>query len=141
MSYVPRKFQKYTTFYYYLFLLFCRHFFVYTTNFLDSWDTILDRTIQIQFTYLQKKDSGYVLYFVEVVFSNKFLNTGRYTNMPKDVNWLDDAQNKKSKWNEISWSIDLICFLQFTKLKMRGFGLSNYPIWKIIVGMLEFWRI
>ena len=33
---------------------FCRHFFVYT-NFLDSWDTILDRTIQIQFTYLQKK--------------------------------------------------------------------------------------
>ena len=54
MSYVPRKFQKYTTFYYYLFLFFCRHFFVYT-NFLDSWDTILDRTIQIQFTYLQKK--------------------------------------------------------------------------------------
>ena len=73
-------------------------FFVYT-NFLDSWDTILDRTIQIQFTYLQKIDSGCVLYFVKVVFSNKFLNTGRNTDMPKDVNWLDDAQNKKSKWN------------------------------------------
>ena len=54
----------------------------------------------------RKKDSGYGLYFVEVVFSNKFLNKGRNTNMPKDV-------------NQISWSIDLICFLQFTKLNIQ----------------------
>ena len=72
MSYVPRKFQKYTTFYYYLFLFFCRHFFVYTTNFLDSWDTILDRTIQIQFPICRKKTPDMYCILWKLFFQTNF---------------------------------------------------------------------
>ena len=106
-----------------LFIAICSYFFADIFWSIQTFQTvgILFQIEQYKYNLpiCRKKDSGYVLYFVEVVFSNKFLNKGRNTNMPKDVNWLDDAQNKKSKWNEISWSIDLICFLQFTKLNIQ----------------------
>ena len=93
-----------------LFIAICSYFFADIFWSIQTFQTvgILFQIEQYKYNLpiCRKKDSGYGLYFVEVVFSNKFLNKGRNTNMPKDV-------------NQISWSIDLICFLQFTKLNIQ----------------------